>query len=185
MGKKERPWETWLCYCTQREALQVPYQEARSRTFWGWNITPRPSAPRSHPPVRKVSISSLWVIFTMVLPEYVASVGSAPYDSNRRTISKWSFSTASWIGLGRREKKRSRRYTLTQELCKCIWKETPDFRPKLFIASNTINTAVNRLIVSFTRTALLPLSVFHSHTAQGRHFCCSYSWPSAFWGPVQ
>lgn len=51
----------------------------QSYDFWGLgNIGPWPSAPRCHPPVRKVSISSLWVIFTMVLPEYVASVGSAP-----------------------------------------------------------------------------------------------------------
>ena len=34
-----------------------------------------------------------------VTPPYVARVGSAPNAINRRTISTWSFSTASWIGL--------------------------------------------------------------------------------------
>lgn len=42
---------------------------------------------------------SLWVIFRRLRPEYVARVGSAPYDSRMRTTSRWSFSTASWIGL--------------------------------------------------------------------------------------
>lgn len=46
-------------------------------------------------PVRKCSIVSLWVIFRRLRPEYVARVGSAPYDSRIRTTSRWSFSTAS------------------------------------------------------------------------------------------
>lgn len=45
---------------------------------------------------------SLRVIFSRLRPEYVARVGSAPYDSRTRTTSRWSFSTASWMGLNTR-----------------------------------------------------------------------------------
>lgn len=71
----------------------------------------------------------------------------------------------------KKKKKRSRYYTLTQALCKCVQKETSDFRPKLFIASNTINTAVNRLIVGFTRTSLPPSPpVFSQSHCSGQAF---------------
>jgi len=42
---------------------------------------------------------SVHAIFISVRPAYVDSVGSAPNARNKRTISKWSISTASCIGL--------------------------------------------------------------------------------------
>lgn len=57
----------------------------------------------SHAPSRKALVFGSLAQLSAVLPEYVASSGSAPYDNNTLSTATWPPSAASWIGLQRSE----------------------------------------------------------------------------------